>query len=109
MMCMYLSMWTHDHIYSWKLGPGLVLLAKVCPWFSPIFESESDIFFVAILLQISVTKTVLLKEGGFFIFLNYVLVAVATSDQSFADASNSNILNYQYICLQHVKNKNKNK
>jgi hypothetical protein len=34
MMWMYLSMWTHAHIYSWKLGPGLVLLAKVCPWLS---------------------------------------------------------------------------
>ncbi len=33
MMCMYLSMWTHSRIYSWKLGPGLILLAKVCPWF----------------------------------------------------------------------------
>ncbi len=32
MMCMYLSMWMHTHIYSWKLSPGLVLLAKVCPW-----------------------------------------------------------------------------
>ncbi len=31
MMSMYSSMWTHDHIYSLKLGPGLVLLAKVCP------------------------------------------------------------------------------
>ncbi len=24
-------MWMHEHIYSWKLGPGFVLLAKVCP------------------------------------------------------------------------------
>jgi len=31
MMCMYLSMWMHAHIYSWKLNPGLDLLAKVCP------------------------------------------------------------------------------
>ncbi len=22
----------HTHIYSWKLSPGFVLLAKVCPW-----------------------------------------------------------------------------
>ena len=28
MMCMYLSMFTHAHNYSWKLGQGLVLLAK---------------------------------------------------------------------------------
>ncbi len=32
MMCMYSSMWMHGHIYSWKLGPGLILLAEVCPW-----------------------------------------------------------------------------
>ncbi len=32
-MCMYLSTWRHAHIYSLKLGPGLVLLAKVCPGF----------------------------------------------------------------------------
>ncbi len=32
MMCMYSSTWMHDHIYSSKLGLGLVLLAKVCPW-----------------------------------------------------------------------------
>ncbi len=24
-------MWMHTHIYSWKLVPGFVLLAKVCP------------------------------------------------------------------------------
>jgi hypothetical protein len=32
MVCMYLSTWTHAHIYSWKLGPCLVLLSKVCQW-----------------------------------------------------------------------------
>ncbi len=32
MMCTYASMWTHTHVYSWKLGPGFVLLAKVCQW-----------------------------------------------------------------------------
>ncbi len=26
MMCMYLSMLRHTHTYSWKLGPGSVLL-----------------------------------------------------------------------------------
>ncbi len=30
-MCTYVSMLTHAHIYSRKLGPGLVLLARVCP------------------------------------------------------------------------------
>ncbi len=29
---MYSSMCMHNHIYSWKLSPSLVLLAKVCPW-----------------------------------------------------------------------------
>ncbi len=33
-MCKYLSMWMHVHIYSWKLSPGLVLFAKVCPLFN---------------------------------------------------------------------------
>ncbi len=28
-MCMYLSMLMHAHIYSWKLGPSLVLLARL--------------------------------------------------------------------------------
>ncbi len=31
MMCIYSSMWMHTHIYTWKLGLGFVLLAKVCP------------------------------------------------------------------------------
>ncbi len=31
-MCIYLSTWKHAHIYSWKLRPGLVLLAKVYPY-----------------------------------------------------------------------------
>ncbi len=30
-MCMYLCTRRHAHIYSWKLGPGLALLDKVCP------------------------------------------------------------------------------
>ncbi len=32
MMCMYLSTWIHAHIYCWKFGPSLVLLAEICPW-----------------------------------------------------------------------------
>jgi hypothetical protein len=32
MMCINSSIWMHAHIYSWKLSPGLVLLAKVIPW-----------------------------------------------------------------------------
>jgi len=32
MTCMYSSMWMHDHIYSRKLGPGLVLLVKDWQW-----------------------------------------------------------------------------
>ncbi len=32
MMCMYSRVQMHTQIYSWKLGPGFVLLAKVCPW-----------------------------------------------------------------------------
>ncbi len=31
-MIVYFSIWTHAHIYSWKLSPGIVLLAKACPW-----------------------------------------------------------------------------
>jgi hypothetical protein len=34
-MHMYLSMWTHHHIYHRKLSPSLVLLAKVCPCRTP--------------------------------------------------------------------------
>ncbi len=30
-MCMYLSMLMHAHIYTWKLGPGLVL-RRVLQW-----------------------------------------------------------------------------
>jgi len=42
MMYTYSSMsWTHAHIYSWKLGPGLVLLAKVCPWSVPYRVHET--------------------------------------------------------------------
>ncbi len=29
MLRMYLSTWTHAHIYSWNFGPGLVLLANI--------------------------------------------------------------------------------
>jgi hypothetical protein len=32
MISTYLFTWMHAHIYSRKLGPGLVLLAQVCPW-----------------------------------------------------------------------------
>ncbi len=31
----------HTHIYSWKLGPGLVLLANVCPCFNWFWYSIS--------------------------------------------------------------------
>jgi hypothetical protein len=33
MMCTYSSTRTHAHVCSWKLGPGFVLLAEVCPCF----------------------------------------------------------------------------
>ncbi len=42
MMCMSLSTWTHAHIQSWKLGPGLVLLAKVRPWQDSYGSSKSN-------------------------------------------------------------------
>ncbi len=31
-----MSMWMHDHIYSWKLSPGLVQWAEVCPRFDKL-------------------------------------------------------------------------
>jgi hypothetical protein len=43
MMCMYLSMLTHTHINSWKLNPGLILLAKVCPWWGPTDSQTSNV------------------------------------------------------------------
>ncbi len=40
----------HTHIYSWKLGPGFVLLTKVCPWkkFYNICHQEEDVDVIAL-------------------------------------------------------------
>jgi len=50
MVLIYLATWTHAHIYSWKLGPGLVLFAKVCPW---IENSAKTYFRVSLKLRAS--------------------------------------------------------
>ncbi len=42
MMCKHLSMWTCAHIYCWKLGPDLDLLAKVCPWLNNQTDVKSS-------------------------------------------------------------------
>jgi hypothetical protein len=48
------------------------------------------VIFVSTLLQITVIITVLLKEGGFF-QLNFNFNVIRISNQSFYDASSSNI------------------
>ncbi len=58
----WLSTWMHAHVYSCKLGPGLVLLAKVCPWQNlshpvPVVGCEASILG----LWVECSTTVLLR------------------------------------------------
>ncbi len=34
----------HAHAYGWKLGPGFVLLAKVCPPSHAVFSKRTSLF-----------------------------------------------------------------
>jgi hypothetical protein len=65
----------HTHIYSLKLGPGFILLAKVCPWKSTFldltFRSIIDIHFStpfsieALALPLSFKKALSIKPKTF--------------------------------------------
>ncbi len=43
MRSIILFTWTHAHIFSWKFGPGLVLIALVCPCIKVILQDTLEV------------------------------------------------------------------